>query len=169
MIPPMDILGFLSDAAPYIPGMDHRPISRIMQARDIADRIRSLREQNGAPVLSAAAARSVSELPLGLIGALRRNMHGNVPANLGRAEQIMNLIGTLRSGSGGNLLQTMGNFMQNSSHETTGGVVSQPPASGGSDAENRIGNALSSALANMDDGKRQQLVKMAQDVINKMK
>jgi hypothetical protein len=58
----------------------------------------------------------------------------------------MNLIGTLRSGSGGNLLQTMGNFMQNSSHETTGGVVSQPPASGGSDAENRIGNRETAAL-----------------------
>lgn len=168
-IPPMDILGFLSDAAPYIPGMDHRPISRMMQARDIAGRIRSLRDQSDASVLSAAPARPVSELPLGFINALRRNMQGNVPPNLGRAEQIMNLIGTLRGGSG-NLLQTMGNFMQNNRpYETTGGVVPQPPAAGDSDAESRIGSALSNALSSMDDSKRQQLVKMAQDVINKMK
>lgn len=174
MIPPMDLLGFLSDASPYIPGINQRPIAHMIRARDIAGQIRSMRENPVPSTLAAStSSRNPAETPLGIISALRRNMQGNVPPVLTKAEQTMNLVKTLRGGGAGNLMQTMNGIMGGGSPmEAVSNIVHSEPAPVSpvnSEMEGKIGNALNKALMNMDEGKRQQFVKMAQDVINKMK
>lgn len=168
--PAIDLLGFLSDAAPYIPGMNASPIARIMQAREIADQIRSI-QSNPLPALAASPAPRTSEIPLGLISAFRRNMRGNVPPTLSKTEQIMQLVGALKGG-GGNMLQNLTGLAQSINPvRTTGQIESpaQPQSKDSCELDGPVGNALSRALINMDEKKRQQFIRMAQDMIDKMK
>lgn len=168
--PEMDLLGFLADAAPYIPGMNARPIAQIMQAREIAGQIRSVRN-NPLPVLAAPTTSRKSEIPLGLISAVRRNIRGNVPPTLSKTEQIMQLAGTLQGG-GGNMLQNLTGLAQSINPVRTTGQVATSTRPQGEDSrelDGPVGNALSQALVNMDGKKRQQFIRMAQDMIDKMK
>ncbi|NLG38039.1 MAG: hypothetical protein GX549_08465 [Clostridiales bacterium] len=168
--PDMDLLGFLSDAAPYIPGMNANPIARIIQAREIADQIRSF-QINPIPALAAPAAQRTSEIPLGLISAVRRNMRSNIPSTLSKTEQIIQLVKTLQSG-GGNMLQSLTGLAQSINPVRTTGQIESSASLQGEDSrelDGPVGNALSRALVNMDDKKRQQFIRMAQDMIDKMK
>jgi len=192
----VDLIGFLEDAAPYLPEQTRPGIDRMLKMRDIADEIQNIGTIGMGGAFSAAPSdtRRPLDKPLGLLNAFQRHSTISQDTGLGHIQQVMQTMDSIQSGVSNLLqlsrLQGLGNgqnlfqALSNLGNVIPGTLVSHPaeehkeeentpaeplPAAPVQTSGLDLAGTINQVLSGMDEQRRQQLLSMAGNLLSNIK